>query len=89
MVFTDYKLVDILDQNLSTLDDIERVNEMLKLRAKGSPGNPYKAFHPLIRLKGHLTKMHVTKLTKYQRFIYLNPIEGVLISYKTVNKFPH
>ena len=33
--------------------------------------------------------MHRTKLTKYPRFIYLNPIEGVLITYKTSNKFPH
>ena len=33
--------------------------------------------------------MHITKLSKYQRYIYLNPIEGVLISYKNTNKFPH
>ncbi len=60
------------------------------LKARGiTSDNAYKAFHPLIRLKGHLIKLHVTKLTKYQRFIYLNPIEGVLISYKTANKFPH
>lgn len=43
----------------------------------------------MIRLKGHLNKMHVTKLTKYMRFLYLNPIDGVLITYKTANKFPH
>ena len=60
------------------------------LKSRGAHNhNAYKAFHPLIRLKGHLSKMHVTKLTKYLRFIYLNPIEGVLISYKTANKFPH
>jgi len=51
--------------------------------------NAYKAFHPLIRLRGTLTKMHATKLTKYPRFIYLNPIGGVLTFYKTVSKFPH
>ena len=56
---------------------------MLKSRGFDS-GTTYKAFHPLIRVKGHLRKMHITKLTKYGRFIYLNPIEGVLISYKTV-----
>ena len=33
--------------------------------------------------------MHITKLVHYTRLIYLNPIEGVLISYKTANKFPH
>ena len=65
-----------------------RITEMLKNRGLKSD-NIYQAFHPLIRLKGHMGKMHRTKLTKYQRFIYLNPIEGVLISYKTANKFPH
>ena len=43
----------------------------------------------MMRVKGHLNKMHVTKVTNYSRFIYLNPIEGVLISYKSANKFPH
>lgn len=42
-----------------------------------------------MRVKGHLLKMHRTKLSNYQRYIYLNPIEGVLISYKNTNKFPH
>ena len=49
----------------------------------------YKAFNPLMRLRGTLLKMHVLKLTKYPRLLYLNPIEGVLITYKTANKFPH
>ena len=33
--------------------------------------------------------MHGTRLKRNQRYLYLNPIEGVLICYKTVNKFPH
>lgn len=49
----------------------------------------YKAFHPLMRLKGMLTKFHATRLTTYPRYLHLNPIEGVLITYKTVNKYPH
>jgi hypothetical protein len=28
-------------------------------------------------------------VTNYPRYLYLNPIEGVLISYKQSNKFPH
>jgi len=40
-------------------------------------------------VKGHLLKMHRTKLYNYPRYIYLNPIEGNLISYKSLNKFPH
>jgi len=50
---------------------------------------PYKSFYPLLRLKGHLHKVHTTGLSNYSRYLYLNPIEGVLISYKNVNKFPH
>ena len=64
------------------------MQEMLKSRGIASE-HPYKAFHPLIRLKGNLTKVHVTKLTSYQRFIYLNPIEGVLTAYRTADRFPH
>ena len=40
-------------------------------------------------MKGSFMKMHVSKLSKYQRYLYVNPIEGVLISYKGTNKFPH
>lgn len=88
VVFTNYSLVDILNQSMRCLVDVQRIQDMLSMR--GIDGkNTYKAFHPLIRLKGNLTKMHISKLTKYMRFVYLNPIEGVLISYKTANKFPH
>lgn len=29
------------------------------------------------------------KLSSYPRYLYLNPIDGVLISYKAVRNFPH
>jgi hypothetical protein len=50
---------------------------------------PYKAFFPLKRLKGKLFKVHKLKLKSYPRYLYLNPIDGVLISYNNTNKFPH
>jgi len=28
-------------------------------------------------------------MSNYPRYVYLNPIEGKLVSYKTANKFPH
>lgn len=34
-------------------------------------------------------KVHRLKINSYYRYIYLNPIEGVLISYNNINKFPH
>jgi hypothetical protein len=49
----------------------------------------YGLFCPLVRVKGHLFKMNRFKMSNYPRYIYLNPIEGKLVSYKTANKFPH
>ena len=69
------------------LQDIARIDE--KLKANNLQDRPYKAFFPLMRLKGHFSKVHRTKLSNYSRYIYVNPIEGVLISYKNTNKFPH
>jgi hypothetical protein len=51
--------------------------------------NSYKVLYPLKRIKGKLNKVHRLKLSSYARYIYINPIEGVLISYNSVNKFPH
>jgi len=52
-------------------------------------GGLYGLFFPLIRVKGHLLKMGNMKLTNYPRYMYLNPIEGKLVSYKAANLFPH
>jgi hypothetical protein len=49
----------------------------------------YVPFFPLVRLKGCAQKMHILKLNNYTRYLYLNPLEGVLISYKAMAKFPH
>jgi hypothetical protein len=51
--------------------------------------NTYKVLYPLKRVKVKLKKVHILKLSSYQRYIYINPIEGVLISYNGLNKFPH
>ena len=50
---------------------------------------PYLPFFPLKRLKGKLNKVHKLKLNSYSRYLYLNPIDGVLISYENTLKFPH
>jgi hypothetical protein len=42
---------------------------------------PYKSFFPLKRLKGTVKKVHKLGMSTYSRFLYVNPIEGVLISY--------
>ena len=82
-----FTLLDLIKKPIKSIEDIRRSFEILK--ARGMDETYYKAFYPLTRLKGLVHKMHGTKLTKYTRYIYLNPIEGVLITYKTANKFPH
>ncbi len=59
-----------------------------ELKSMIHPKIPYVSYFPLIRLKGVLFKMHRLKLSHYPRYLYLNPIEGVLISYKSQQKFP-
>jgi hypothetical protein len=73
--------------SVTTIPQMEAVVDRLLDQKAGK--RPYRTFFPLMRVKGHLLKMHRTKLSNYQRYIYLNPIEGVLISYKNTNKFPH
>lgn len=80
-------LLSLIDIQIKLISDIEKIEAFII--KSGLRDRAYAAFCPLIRLKGHFLKMHITKLSKYQRYIYLNPIEGVLISYKNTNKFPH
>lgn len=60
-----------------------------ELKAKRRQKKPYAPFFPIKRLKGTVKKVHRTGLQTYSRFIYVNPIEGVLISYQHQSKFPH
>jgi hypothetical protein len=69
-----------------TLDNVEQLDELLSYLK--SLKNPYAALFPLKRVKGSLMKVHRLKLSSYQRYIYINPIEGVLVSYHGPNKFP-
>jgi len=50
---------------------------------------PYKSFFPIKRLKGTIKKVHRLGVNNYSRYLYVNPIEGVLISYHSQSKFPH
>ena len=80
-------LEELLKHPIKSMAQLEPLLE--RLLENSFSKRPYKAFYPLMRLKGHFHKMHRTKLSHYQRYIYLNPIEGVLISYENTNKFPH
>lgn len=50
---------------------------------------PYKSFFPIKRIKGTIKKVHRLGVNNYSRYLYVNPIEGVLISYHSQSKFPH
>jgi hypothetical protein len=65
-------------KNQEQLDNI--IKEMKQHRQLKKP---YKSFFPIKRLKGTVKKHHRTGLSSYSRFLYVNPIEGVLISYQS------
>lgn len=71
-------------KNQATLDDV--IKEM---RHHRQARKPYRSLFPVKRVKGTIKKVHRTGLKTYSRYIYVNPIEGVLISYENQNKFPH
>lgn len=76
-------LNDLLQKPLDNFEQLEELLSYLK-----SLKTPYSALYPLRRVKGCLMKVQRLKLSSYQRYIYINPIEGVLVSYHGVNKFP-
>lgn len=78
-------LESLIKLKVETMQQLGQLADKLQAELK----RPYRAFFPLLRLKGHFLKMSRMKLSHYQRYFYVNPIEGVLISYKNSNKFPH
>lgn len=74
--------VDLM--NMDQLDYV--IREITKARRDQKP---YRSFVPLKRLKGTVKKVHRLGMNNYSRLLYLNPIEGVLISYHSQAKFPH
>ena len=60
-----------------------------EMKANRGLKKPYTSFFPIKRLKGTVKKVHRLGMNTYSRFLYVNPIEGVLISYQSQSKFPH
>ena len=79
---------DILAKKITCLSEVEELQRTLVRRGILSK-NAYKAFYPMVRVTGQLGKMHATRLAKHQRLIYLNPIEGILTTFKSPDHFPH
>jgi len=71
-------------KNQEMLDYVIREMKAHRVQKK-----PYMSFYPLTRLKGTVKKVHRLGMNTYSRFLYVNPIEGVLISYQNQSKFPH
>jgi hypothetical protein len=73
--------------NLKNPEQLDYViREMRKHRQQRKP---YKSFFPIKRIKGTIKKVHRLGVNNYSRYLYVNPIEGVLISYHSQSKFPH
>ena len=75
-------LIDL--KNPDQLDYV--IKEMKKHRLQKKP---YRSFFPIKRIKGTIKKVHRLGVNNYSRYLYVNPIEGVLISYHSQSKFPH
>ncbi len=75
---------DIIKTKFNDISAMESLISQIRMLS-----NTYQALSPLKRIKGQLNKVHRLKLNSYSRYLYLNPIEGVLISYNNINKFPH
>lgn len=65
--------------DMSNQEQVQYVIEQMKVHR--AQKKPYKSFMPIKRLKGTVKKVHRLGMNTYSRFIYVNPIEGVLISY--------
>ena len=76
-------LQEIIETPMTTTEAIDVLLTQLKSMAV-----PYESLFPLKMIKGKLYKVHRLKLNSYSRYIYINPIEGALISYQSANKFP-
>jgi len=86
-VLQELNLQQLMSTNLKDSKQVDYViSEMKKHR---QVKKPYKSIFPIKRLKGSIKKVHRTGLQTYLRFLYVNPTEGVLISYHNQNKFPH
>lgn len=68
---------------MTSIEAIDNLLNHLK-----SLSSPYEGLFPLKKIKGKLYKVHRLKFSSYSRYLYINPIEGVLISYNSANKFP-
>ena len=73
--------------DLTNTDQMDYV--MAEIKKARSARKPYKILFPLKRLKGTVKKVHRIGMNTYSRFLYVNPIDGVLISYHSQSKFPH
>lgn len=82
-------LADFKDQKLSLkilmkidLRNQDHLDYVIKeMKSHRTQKKPYMSFFPIKRLKGTVKKVHRLGMNTYSRFLYVNPIEGVLVSY--------
>jgi hypothetical protein len=80
---------DFKDQKLSLkilmkidLRNQDHLDYVIKeMKSNRAMKKPYTSFFPIKRLKGTVKKVHRLGMNTYSRFLYVNPIEGVLVSY--------
>ena len=51
--------------------------------------NSYKAFHPIMQLKGIFGTMQFPWIVKNNQLMHLNPLKGYVALFKDPDHFPH
>ena len=51
--------------------------------------NPYRAFHPMMQLKGSFGTMQFPWIVKNKQLVHLNPLKGYLALFKDTDHFPN
>ena len=69
----------LMKVDLRNQDQLDYV--IKEMKSNRSLKKPYTSFFPIKRLKGTVKKVHRLGMNTYSRFLYVNPVEGVLISY--------
>jgi hypothetical protein len=82
-------LEDLLKTPVMTKEHVLELDRQFKISQNNFNSDLYGLFYPLVRVKGHIFKMQKMKINHYPRYLYINPIEGKVVSYDNLNKFPH
>ena len=75
-----------MKRSLTCLADVEGIKGMIEARKLDV--NSYMTYTPLRRMRGHLQYVSRIRIAKTSCLLYLKPVEGALLMFKSDRKFP-